>query len=477
MSTFSSGVIGMSERHEFDPTILREYDIRGIVGSTLCAADAQALGRAFGTVVVRAAGQQATVCVGYDGRLTSPALEAALCEGLTATGINVIRVGLGPTPMLYFAVYQHAADGGIMVTGSHNPPEHNGFKMMLGKKSFYGADIQCLGEIASRGDFVRAERPGPITEKAVIESYLDALIKASTETGTLQNFRVAWDAGNGSGGAVMAALCQRLPGEHILLNEVIDGTFPSHHPDPTVAENLVQIQDVIRDQKLDLGIALDGDGDRIGVVDGTGRILWADQLMALLARDVLRENPGAALIADVKSSQLLFDEIERLGGRAIMWKTGHSLVKDKMAVEKSPFAGEMSGHIFFADRYYGFDDALYAAVRVLVLLTHEGKSLAELADELPTLVNTPEIRLACDDLRKFNVVNEIHQRLTAAGASVNDIDGVRVLTADGWWLLRASNTQAVLVARCEAADEAGLERLKQALRDQLELSDVDFAEI
>jgi len=474
MSTNAPGTPGLPERHDFDPTILREYDIRGIVGATLSEADAQALGRAFGTAVVRAAGQQATVCVGYDGRLTSPMLEAALCEGLAATGINVIRVGLGPTPMLYFAVYHHAADGGIMVTGSHNPPEHNGFKMMLGKKSFYGTDIQGLGDIAARGDFVRAEKPGSISEQDVTGHYLDALVKASTETGDLQNFRVAWDAGNGSGGAMMAALCQRLPGEHILLNEEIDGTFPNHHPDPTVAENLVQIQDVIRDQKLDLGIALDGDGDRIGVVDGSGRILWADQLMALLARDVLRENPGAALIADVKSSQLLFDEIARLGGRPIMWKTGHSLVKDKMAVEKSPFAGEMSGHIFFADRYYGFDDALYAAVRVLVLLTNEGKSLAELADELPVLINTPEIRLACDDLRKFDVVDEIHQRLSADGASVDDIDGVRVLTADGWWLLRASNTQAVLVARCEAVDDAGLERLKQALRDQLALSEVDF---
>lgn len=466
-----------SGRHDFHPTILREYDIRGIVGSTLSEADAGALGRAFGSVVARTPGSGAAVCVGYDGRLTSPGLEAAVCQGLAASGVNVVRVGLGPTPMLYFAVHHLGADGGIMITGSHNPPAHNGFKLMLGKKSFYGADIQALGGIAARADFVRPERPGQISEQSVTGSYLDTLVEAAGEAAGLANFRVAWDAGNGSGGALMAALCRRLPGEHILLNEDIDGSFPNHHPDPTVAENLEQIQGVIRDQKLDLGIALDGDGDRIGVLDGGGRILWADQLMALLARDVLRENPGATVIADVKSSQLLFDEIARLGGRPIMWKTGHSLVKDKMAEEGSPFAGEMSGHIFFADRYFGYDDALYAALRLLVLLCHEGKSLAELADELPQLVNTPEIRLDCDDLRKFDVVAEIRDRLSAAGAKVDDIDGVRVQTEDGWWLLRASNTQAVLVARCEAADQSGLERLKQALRAQLELSDVGSSAI
>jgi len=461
-----------TNRHNFHPSILREYDIRGIVGSTLSEDDARALGRSFGTVVIRKVGEGARVCLGYDGRLTSPGLEAALCDGLASVGVDVIRVGMGPTPMLYFAVYQQEADGGIMVTGSHNPPAHNGFKMMLGKKSFYGADILALGDIAAKGDYKMSDARGSVAEQDVTEAWLDVLANACEGAGGLGNYRVAWDAGNGSGGEMMAALCKRLPGEHVLLNEVIDGSFPNHHPDPTVAENLEQIQDVIAEQKLDLGIALDGDADRIGVVDGKGRILWADQLMALLARDVLREHPGATLIADVKSSQLLFDEIARLGGRPIMWKTGHSLVKDKMAEEKSPFAGEMSGHIFFADRYYGYDDALYAAVRLLGLLTNEGKSLAELADELPVLINTPEIRLACDDERKFDVVEEIRQRLGPDDGEVNGIDGVRVLNDDGWWLLRASNTQAVLVARCESSDEAGLERLKQVLRYQLEQSDV-----
>ena len=270
----------------------------------------------------------------------------------------------------------------------------------------------------------------------------------------------------------MARLTARLPGRHILINETVDGRFPAHHPDPTVAENLDQLKEVVLRDGCDLGIGLDGDGDRIGVLDGKGRILWADQVMAILVREVLREKPGATIIADVKASQVLFDEISRLGGSPLMWRTGHSLIKAKMAETGAPFAGEMSGHIFFADRYYGFDDALYAAVRLLGLLSRSGDSLAELSDRLPQLVNTPELRLACPEDRKFAVIDEVKARLRETGAKLNDIDGVRVETADGWWLLRASNTQAVLVARCEAGTAAGLERLKRALIDQLERSGI-----
>ena len=463
--------------HDFHPTILREYDIRGIVGETLSVADAMAIGRTYGSVLVRKLGKSARVCTGYDGRVTSPELEQGLCDGLTSVGVDVIRVGLGPTPMLYFAVYHLEADGGIMVTGSHNPPAHNGFKMMMGHKSFFGEDIQKLGRMSSEGNVDLADVPGQTSQKDVTEPYLDELASACDTVGGLGAYRVAWDAGNGSGGEMMAALTRRLPGEHFLLNEEIDGTFPNHHPDPTVAENLEQIQEVVRGQNLDLGIALDGDGDRIGVVDGQGRILWADQMMALLVRDVLADNPGATIIADVKSSQLFFDEVARLGGRPVMWQTGHSLIKGKMAEEKAPFAGEMSGHIFFADRYYGYDDALYAGVRLLGVLTRSGKSLAELFDELPVFVNTPEIRIQCADERKFAVVEEIRDRLNASGADVDDIDGVRVSVNGGWWLLRASNTQAVLVARCEAVDDAELEALKGALREALEASGVDASVI
>jgi len=453
-------------QHRFDPSILREYDIRGIFGQTLAEDDAHALGRAFATWLSRQGGR--AVHVGRDGRLSSPALEEALVAGLMAGGMAVTRIGLGPTPMLYYAVTTGGGDGGIMVTGSHNPPEHNGFKFMALGKAFYGADIQALGAIALAGDFVTGA--GGDASADVMEEYVARLAADYQGAAPLS---VAWDAGNGAAGVAMGLLAERLPGRHVLLNAEIDGTFPNHHPDPTMPENLVQLQETVAADGLDLGIAFDGDGDRLGVVDGKGRILWGDQLIAILARDVLARLPGATIIADVKASQVLFDEVARLGGRPLMWKTGHSLIKSKMAETKAPLAGEMSGHIFFADRYYGFDDALYAAVRLLSLVAGSGKSLAQLRDELPEMVNTPELRFPCGDRRKFEVVDEVAARLEARGADVNDCDGVRVNTDDGWWLLRASNTQAVLVARCESADEAGLERLKAALVAELEKSGIE----
>ncbi len=455
----------MSGGHRFDPTILREYDVRGVVGETLTPADAEALGRAFGTLVVREGGRR--VALGYDGRLSSPELESALAAGLFACGLTVSRIGLGPTPMLYFAVHRLEADGGVMVTGSHNPPDHNGFTLMLGTRTLYGADIQALGELAAGGDF--AHGAGAMEEAPVLDAYIDALAEGYRGRRELV---CAWDAGNGAAGEAMTRLTRRLPGRHVVLNGAIDGTFPSHHPDPAVAENLVQLQEAVRAEGCDLGFAFDGDGDRIGVVDGAGRIIWGDQIIALMAREVLAARPGATVIADVKASQILFDEIARLGGRPLMWRTGHSLIKGKMAEVGAPLAGEMSGHIFFADRWYGFDDALYVAVRFLSLVANGEASVAALSDALPQVVNTPELRFACPEERKFEVVNEVRARLAAAGAEVIDIDGVRVTTEDGWWLLRASNTQAVLVARCEAADEAGLSRLKAGLAAELELSGV-----
>ncbi|MFN4089136.1 MAG: phosphoglucomutase/phosphomannomutase PgmG [Alphaproteobacteria bacterium] len=454
-----------SDAHRFDPTILREYDIRGTIGDTLNPADARAIGRAYAKVLSRTGGRR--VAVAYDGRLSSPELELALVDGLVRSGCEVLRIGRGPTPMLYFAVWHLDADAGIMITGSHNPPDQNGFKMMLGRKPFYGEQIQEIGRIAAAADFV--DGTGDQRQVAVVDEYLDALAAAYTGTRPL---RVAWDNGNGAAGEVLQALVARLPGEHVLLNETIDGTFPAHHPDPTVAENLEQIQEAVRSRGCDIGIAFDGDADRIGVVDGQGRIVWADQLLILLARAVLAEHPGATIISDVKASQILFDAIAAAGGRPLMYKTGHSLIKSKMAETKSPLAGEMSGHIFFADRWYGFDDALYVAVRTLSILASSETSFADFRDSLPALVNTPELRFPCPESRKFAVVTEVRDRLAAAGADVDGIDGARVKTADGWWLLRASNTQAVLVARCEAKDEAGLARLKTALAEQLEASAV-----
>ena len=458
----------MSARHLFDSTILREYDVRGIVGETLHADDAGALGRSFGTKM-QASGAR-SVAVGYDGRLSSPDMEAALVDGLTSSGVDVVRIGRGPTPMLYFATHHLPTDAGIMVTGSHNPPNYNGFKMTMGQGSVYGEAIQELSRVAEKGDW--AEGRGEVREQPVFDAYIDRLMQESLPD--IAKLSVAWDAGNGAAGEAMTALCDRLPGRHLLLNEQIDGTFPAHHPDPTVPKNLAQLIELVAREGCDLGIAFDGDGDRIGVVDEKGRVLWGDQIMLRLARGILEAQPGATFIADVKASQVLFDEIARAGGRPIMWKTGHSLIKAKMKEEKAAFAGEMSAHLFFADRYYGYDDALYAAVRLLADVASGGESLAEFRDSLPAVVNTPEIRFPCSEDRKCAVIEEVRARLEAEGADLVTLDGVRVRSGDGWWLLRASNTQDVLVARCEAADEAGLDRQKQALRAQLEASGLDL---
>lgn len=455
--------------HQFHRSILREYDIRGIVNETLFEADAEAIGRAFATIVARAVGRAPIIAVGRDGRLSSPALESALLRGLVAGGARVLAIGCGPTPMLYFSLYKLEADGGIMVTGSHNPPTHNGFKMMIGRKPFYGDAIQELARLVADGDLSVGQ--GTVTSVPVLADYVDRLAAELADV-DLSPLAVGWDAGNGAAGEAMALLAAKLPGRHVVLHERIDGTFPAHHPDPTEPRNLADLQRTVREQKLDMGFAFDGDGDRIGAIDAQGRILWGDQMLAVLARDVLQDRPGSTIIADVKASQMLFDEVARLGGKPLMWKTGHSLIKVKMAETGSPLAGEMSGHIFLADRFYGFDDALYVAARLLKTVARNGGDLAALRDQLPQLVNTPELRFDCPDEVKFKAVEQVRARLKEEGAAFDAIDGVRVNTADGWWLLRASNTQAVLVARAEARDEAGLQRLKASLCRHLEASGV-----
>ncbi len=457
--------------HAFDATVLREYDIRGTVGVDLSDTDAYAIGRAFASIVARRAGDglRPTIAVGYDGRFSSPDFEAAVVRGIIDSGADAVRVGLGPTPMLYFAVRSLNLAGGIMVTGSHNPPDMNGFKMMIGKASFFGADIQELGSVAAAGDYTSGT--GKARSVDLLEPYLSALAKGY---GDGRGLKVAWDAGNGAAGAVMEQLVKRLPGTHILRTEQIVGCFPSHHPDPTVAENLVQLQEAVAKHGCDLGVAFDGDGDRLGAIDGQGRIVWGDQLIGIYAEDVLAETPGATVVADVKSSQSLFDRIAELGGEPLMWLTGHSLIKAKMQELNSPLGGEMSGHLFFADRYYGFDDGLYAAVRLIGLIAGRDESLADIKDRMPPQINTPEVRIDCDEARKFKVMEEVKTRLEAAPdqGEVNTIDGVRVKTDDGWWLLRASNTQPVLVARAESRSQAGLERLKAAITKQLDQSGV-----
>ncbi len=461
--------------HTFHPTVLREYDIRGIIGETLGADDARAIGRGFGTLIRRAGGRK--VAVGYDGRVSSPMLEHALVEGLNASGIDVRRIGMGPTPMLYYAeASAEEVDGGIQITGSHNPANYNGFKMVFQGRPFFGADILTLGEMASAGDW--DDGVGTVEDVDILDAYIDRLLAGldGLDADVLSRLKVGWDAGNGAAGPALEKLDARLPGEHHLLFTEVDGEFPNHHPDPTVEENLEDLRSLVSAKSLDFGVAFDGDGDRIGAIDGEGRVIWGDQLLMIYAEDLLSRQPGATIIADVKASRALFDHVAACGGQPLMWKTGHSLIKSKMKETSSPLAGEMSGHVFFADEYYGFDDALYAGIRLIAAAARLGKSITELRSAMPQMLNTPEMRFQVDESRKFAAIEEVQQRLANSPDEVNATDGVRVTNDDGWWLLRASNTQDVLVARAESDSEEGLQRLLDQIDDQLAQSGLERGE-
>lgn len=449
--------------HSFHPGILREYDIRGTYGETLGEADAFLLGTRF----ARKLPEASTVCVGWDGRLSSPPLSKALMEGLREAGCHVVSVGCGPTPLLYFAVHHFQAAGGIMITGSHNPPQENGFKLTLKDGPFYGAQIQ---ELAKEGPAVQLPY-GTLREVSLIPSYIERILRDHRGKKPL---KVAWDPGNGAAGEVVEQLIPHLqslvPGsQHILLNTEINGTFPNHHPDPSDPKNLVQLQEAVQKEGCDLGIAFDGDGDRIGVIDGLGRMIWGDQLMIFFARAVLAQNPGALVIGDVKCSRLLFQEIEKAGGRPLLWKTGHSHIKAKMKAEGALLAGEMSGHVFFADSYEGYDDAPYAAIRLLSLLQTSEEPLSVLYENLPKTFASPELRLPYGDDQKFLVIEKLKKHLQDQGVSYEDIDGIRCETAEGWWLLRASHTQGAIVARFEANSPELLESLQTEVKKLLEI--------
>ena len=457
---------------EIHPTVLREYDIRGIIGETLGPDDARAIGRGFGSMLGEAGGSR--VAVGYDGRVSSPMLEHALIEGLTASGMDVVRVGMGPTPMLYFAeASAEDVDGGIQITGSHNPANYNGFKMVFQGRPFFGADIQELGRRAAAAEW--ADGAGSVEDREVIDAYIAKMLTAldGIDPAKLAGMRIGWDAGNGAAGPALERLTAALPGEHHLLYTEVDGNFPNHHPDPTVEENLEDLRALVSVKSLDFGVAFDGDGDRIGAIDGQGRVIWGDQLLMIYAEDLLTRRPDATIIADVKASRALFDHVAQCGGKPLMWKTGHSLIKSKMKETGSPLAGEMSGHVFFADDYYGFDDALYAGVRLIAAAARMGKSVTELRGGMKPMVNTPEMRFQVDEERKFAAIDEIASRIAASDAVADTTDGVRVTTDDGWWLLRASNTQDVLVARAESEDQAGLDRLVAQIDEQLALSGLE----
>tara|TARA_Y100000296_G_scaffold2495_1_gene3003 strand:- start:229475 stop:230926 length:1452 start_codon:yes stop_codon:yes gene_type:complete len=465
-----TGTQHMKSAHEFNPVVLREYDIRGIVGENIGEDDAYAIGRALGTKIVRAGGLR--VAVGRDGRNSSPALAEAVMQGFVDCGLTVMNIGVGPSPMLYFTVHDRMLDGGLVVTGSHNPSHYNGFKMMDQKGSVFGDAVQEIGRIAAAGDYESGQ--GEVQALDVYATYVARLIR-DLEVSKGRPLKVAWDCGNGAAGAVIHGFVGKLPGENILLFDNVDGAFPNHHPDPTVDENLKDLQRAVLEQGCDLGIAFDGDADRIGVVDDKGEIIRCDTLIALYAADVLKDHPGAPIIGDIKCSQAMFDEITRLGGKAEMWKTGHSLIKSRMKELSAPLAGELSGHIFFADRYYGYDDALYCAVRLLNIVANfeGGKSLNEALADFPELFNTPEIRFEVDEMEKFAIVDKVlaamqKQAETDTDMQVSDTDGVRVVTPKGWWLLRASNTQNALTARVEASRKTYLEEMKEMLSAELE---------
>lgn len=459
--------------HNFHSTSLREYDIRGIIGETLGAEDAYAIGRGFGTLVAREGGS--AVATGYDGRTSSPMLEEALIKGLNDAGVSAVSVGMGPTPMLYYAeCVLEQVQGGIQITGSHNPANYNGFKMVFQGRPFFGADIQLLGTMAASGEWDSGS--GGSDRIDIVDQYVDRLLQNFSGGA----FKVAWDCGNGAAGPVVekltAKLADRGAGEHHLLFTEVDGSFPNHHPDPTEEKNLADLKAIVAEKKLDFGVAFDGDGDRIGAIDGEGRVIWGDQLLQIYAEDVLKSEPGTTIIADVKASQALYDRIAELGGKPLMWKTGHSLIKSKMKEVSSPLAGEMSGHVFFKHDYYGFDDAPYAAIRLIQAASNIGKSVTQMRSDMAEMINTPEMRFQVDESRKFAVIDEVLERLSNDGAEVNDTDGARVNTDDGWWLLRASNTQDVLVARAEAKSQDGLDRLMAQIDDQLALSGLERGE-
>lgn len=446
--------------------ILRAYDIRGIVDEEIFVEDAWNIGKSYGSIL-RESYENPRIAVGYDGRLSSPAFKKGLIEGLLTTGAQVLEIGLGPSPMLYFAGHFLKCHGAIMVTGSHNPLNHNGFKFVFENKPFFGSQIQALGERISKKDFYQGN--GSLEIQDIKKDYLSYLWNDFfTYYSHGKPLKITWDAGNGATGDLLKELVQKIPGDHILLNEVIDGHFPAHGPDPTVAENLIELQRTVLQDACDLGIAFDGDGDRIGIIDDQGEIIWGDQLLKLYAEEVLAHHPGATIIADIKASQSLFDYVDTLGGKGLMWATGHSLIKAKMAETKSLLAGEMSGHVFFADRHPGYDDALYAALRLVGILSQRSQKLSVWHKNFPQAFNTPEIRIDCFHQDKFNIINSIKEILEQHDQNYCDLDGIRVTEPQGWWLLRASHTQEAIVARIEADSFDSLTFLKNKVEKYLQ---------
>jgi phosphomannomutase len=440
--------------------IFRAYDIRGQVGPDLNKEIAYHIGKAFASMNLQDCNK--VVCVGYDGRVSSLEIFTALTLGLADYEAEVINIGLVPSPMLYFADYMLKPAASIMITGSHNPKNDNGFKMLSSGKSLHGEQIQYLKSLVLRSLqenlSTEAKRAPAFKSIDVHKDYIKKILEDIVISPTL---KVVWDNGNGAAGKVLESLLSMLPNQNILLNKEIDGNFPSHHPDPTVAENLTELINTVKANEFDLGIAFDGDGDRIGVVDSRGNIIWGDQLLTIFAEDILKSSPGAAIVMDIKASNALLAYIRSLGGQPAISKVGHGFIKEKMKETGAVIAGELSGHMFFADKYFGYDDAIYAALRLIDLLSRNNQSLDVLFDALPKTYNTPEIRVTVPEEQKFAIIEHIKASLqTVSDVKINDIDGIRVEMSDGWWLLRASNTEAKLNIRCEANSRARLEGIK-----------------
>jgi len=446
-----------------NPQIFREYDVRGRVDEDLTPEVVESLGRGYAVMMIKEKGiSNPKIALGRDCRLSSDRLRDNLVKGLTESGCHVIDIGVCPTPMLYFALFNLDVDGGLMITGSHNPPEFNGFKICVGKETIYGPLIQHLREIIEEGDFVKGN--GDVEVTSITErytTYLKENIKLARPV------KVILDAGNGTGGVIAAPVMEALGCKVTCLFCDMDGHFPNHHPDPTIPENMRFLIEKVTGSDAELGIGYDGDADRIGVVDDKGNIIWGDQLMILFSRAILAEHPGATIVSEVKCSMNLYEDIKKNGGKGIMWKAGHSLIKKKMREEKALLGGEMSGHIFFADRYFGYDDAIYASLRLLEMVSKDTRSVSEMLADVPKTYSTPELRVDCPDEKKFDVVNAVKDYFVKNGYSLVDVDGVRVIFDDGWGLVRPSNTQPVIVLRFEATTEARLKEIRDLVEGKL----------
>ena len=452
-----------------NPQIFREYDVRGLVGQDLTDAAVEELGKGYGTYM-RSLGHR-RAALGYDMRPSSEPFAQAIGRGMLSTGLDVVKVGCVPTPLLYYSLFHLNVNGGVMITGSHNPPEFNGFKLAVGQATIYGEDIQKIRRIIDQGQY--ASGHGTLTETNVVPDYTADVEKRIGPFA--RRLKVVVDAGNGMGGPFGPGILRDLGAEVIELFTDLDGTFPNHHPDPTVPKNMEALVAQVLKEGADLGVAYDGDADRLGVVSDQGKIMWGDQLLILFSREVLTKHPGASIIFEVKCSQTLFDDIAQHGGRPLMWRTGHSLIKEKMKEEKSPLAGEMSGHFFFADEYYGYDDAIYASCRVIRRVAQSGQKISAMLSDVPVVYSTPETRVDCPDEEKFQVVEKLREYFKQR-YKVIDVDGVRVVFEDGWGLVRASNTQPVLVVRFEAKTPERLQAIQKLVLDKLaEVSSVNLS--